>query len=189
MGCIVHGVAKSQTQRSSFHLQQIHKSHDNSKIRQKGLTFYKAAGVLKVKSSPRSRMRVGPEAARQPGLQSGLPRTCCAPCLLRLKRVLQYQKFTVTFWTPGPMDNITFFFLPAATLRHFKDPGSAQGTPVTVSTSWERPCCLPESPVGPLSPPLSTRDCSLVLTASRPGPRNERLSNLHSPLYSMCCPQ
>ena len=122
-------------------------------------------------------------------LQTGLPGTCCAPRLLSLKRVLQYRKFTVTFWTPGPIDNITpFFFLPAATLRHFKDPGSAQRTPVTVSASWERPCCLPQSPVGRLSPP-STRDCSSVLTASRPGPRNERLSNLHSRLYSMCCPQ
>ena len=55
-GLSVHGVAKSRTQLSCFHLRQIHKSHDNSKIRQKVLAFYKAAGVLKVKSSPRSRM-------------------------------------------------------------------------------------------------------------------------------------
>ena len=64
MGSIVHGVTKSQTRLSSFHLRQIHKSHDNSKIRQKGLTFYKAVGVLKVKSSPWSRMGLGPQ--RQP---------------------------------------------------------------------------------------------------------------------------
>lgn len=35
---------------------------------------------------------------------------------------------------------------------------------------------------------MATLDCGLALTVSHPGPWN-KLSNLHSPLYSLCYPQ